>query len=112
MSSRYDIALGRNPPMTEVSEDVSEVQYHGWINWRVASKRELMAMGVKGEIKHEIIGETNYYSNCIITESIARKLMTLNKNFYPGAFTAIDNQGKPLPRNKQILWSQIQKLMI
>jgi hypothetical protein len=99
--SRYDIALGHKPPVTI---DPPEIQYHGWINWRVASKRELMAMGVKGEIKLEIEGETHYYSNCIITESLARELMKMSKYFYPGAFTAVDDQGQQLPPEQQILW--------
>ena len=98
--SRYDIALGHKPPVTM---DPPEIQYHGWINWQVASRSELIAMGVKGEIKHETVGTTNYYSHCIITESIARELIKKSRYFYAGAFTAVDDQGNQLPQDQQIL---------
>jgi len=95
--NRYDIALGRDPPTIEAS---SEIQYHGWINCRVASRQELIAMGVKGEIKLENefdLGNPQvgmpYYSHCIITETLARALQKKSKHFYVEAFTAVDNQG-------------------
>jgi hypothetical protein len=47
--NRFDIALNKKPPpkiiIQEPIQEPKEVQYHGWIDCRVANREALISMG-------------------------------------------------------------------
>jgi hypothetical protein len=102
--NRFDIALEKPIDIEDLISS-KEINYGGWIDKRVASRDELIAMGVKGEIK--LSSREKEYEYCYITEKIAKILMKKSRYFFAGAFTALDAMGNQLPRDQQKLWGYL-----
>jgi hypothetical protein len=84
-----------------------DIKYKGWIREDIGSRKDLIFYGVRGDIEYYRRGRT--FINCVITEEVAERLSKINKHFFPGAFSAIDENGNQLPKEQQKLWGKMSR---
>ena len=80
----------------------------GWIEAEKEAEPELRKLGVGGRMTHN--GIRGCFEGCEVTEDVMENLIDMGyPKFYPNCFTAVDENGKRLPRERQAYWAWHEK---
>lgn len=88
--------------MNGLEEDEMTVEYVGWIGAKETDRGLLRALGVRGEMKYD--EEANVFTHCDCGEVAMEALMLGFPTFWPGSFTACDEDDEQLPYEGQKYW--------